>query len=202
MRCRTSAIRGVGRPSTVTIRSPGRRAAAADDRRAGERVARAVADSEDARGERVAALESVADGEHVDQGHGEPDARVVEIEPADRVGRLCRQRHEDADHAAVDVDERAAVVGRRDGGVGLHSPAPAPLHGRQHADRHGGRGRAPAATDGDRPLSGGEGRSRDGLEQRRVGQRVGGEQHDAPRFVAAAHSAAEPAAVGQDDDRG
>ncbi len=63
------------------------------------------------------------------QGHSEADARVVPFDAGDFLGRLRRERHDQAHHAAADIDQRTAVVVGRSGGVGLQGLAPHPAHG-------------------------------------------------------------------------
>ena len=57
-------------------------------------------------------------------GNGESDSRIVPFHAGHFVGAFGRKGHQHAQHAAADVDQRPAVVVRRDGGVGLDRLAP------------------------------------------------------------------------------
>ena len=72
------------------------------------RVARLETDAEDPRLEILTGLQLFQDMQDVGQGDGKPDPRVV---PAD-AGQLlvALGRHQHAQHAAVDIGQRAAVV--------------------------------------------------------------------------------------------
>jgi hypothetical protein len=61
---------------------------------------------------------------------------------------------------------------------------------------------APAAADRDRPLPRRQRRPRHGLERRRAFQRIGAEEHEPARLVAAADARPDPPAIGQHDHRG
>ncbi len=69
------------------------------------------------------------------QRHSEADARVVPFDAGDFLGRLRRERHDQAHHAAADIDQRTAVVVGRSGGVGLQGLAPHPAHGARECPR-------------------------------------------------------------------
>ena len=115
------------------MRSPGRTPAfsaaepgldGGDDRLGGVRVLRLDVDAEDAALEVVPLFEPRQDGVDVFERDGEAEAGVVHLEAGRLALGVGRGRHDDALDAAAQVDERAAVVGRRNAGVGLHGLAP------------------------------------------------------------------------------
>ena len=66
-------------------------------------------------------------GKHAQEGferNGKADARVVPFDARDFGAPSRRHRHQHAQHASVDIDQRPAVVVGRDLGVGLNRLAP------------------------------------------------------------------------------
>ena len=120
---------------------------------AGERIPRAVPDAQHTRRQRLPIFQSRQHAEHVLERHCEADTRVVEFRAQIHARGVGRQRGENADGPAPDVDERSAIVGRRDRGIGLHGAAPRPIRGGQDAHGHTGDGAVPGTPHRDRPLS-------------------------------------------------
>ncbi len=99
-------------------------AARGNDRRAGIRIRPFQAKPGPA-GIKVLALPPLGeDCQHLFHRDGEADAGIVPFDACHFVGGFGRQRHQHAENAAADIDQRAAVVVGRDGRVGLDCLTP------------------------------------------------------------------------------
>ena len=86
--------------------------------------------------------------------HGKTDARVVPFDARHFARGLRRHRHDNAQHAAADIDQRPAVVRGGDIGIGLNRFAKHAADRADDADGHVGAIGAKRASDGDGPLAG------------------------------------------------
>ena len=115
----------------------------------------------------------------VGKRHGETDAGVVPFGAGDfACSLLWRHRDDDAEHAAADIDERAAVVGEGDVGVGLNRFAEHAAEGADDSHRDICFVGAKRAADGDGPLAGAHFGERRHGRHGQVGNAVGLEQHE------------------------
>ena len=84
----------------------------------------------------LARLQSLHRVEYVGERNGETDSRVVPFD----AGRLFlagrRQRDDDAQHVPGQIDQRSAVIDRRDVRIGLNGLAPHAVDGADDADRN------------------------------------------------------------------
>ena len=86
-------------------------------------------------------------------GNGKTDSRIVPFDAGDFVGAFRVERHDDAHHPAADVDQRPAIVVRREGCVGLNRLAPDAIQRTEDPHRHIGPLALEGAAHGDRPLA-------------------------------------------------
>ncbi len=117
-------------------------------------------------------------------GNGETDSRVVPFHAGHAAGGLRRKRHEDAHHAAANIDQWTAVIVGRDSGVGLQGLAPNPLDRTENPDGHVGLLALEGPPDRDRPLADAHLALRGDLAHRQRLVRVDLQQHDHPRVIA------------------
>ena len=198
-------IRGddqIARPQP-RLRRRGSRPTCGDPGLAGERIPRAVPDAQHTRRQRLPIFQSRQHAEHVLERHCEADARVVEFRTQIHARGVGRQRGENADGTAPDVDEWSAIVGRRDRGIGLHGAAPRPIRGGQDADGNTGNGAVPGTPHRDRPLAHRQFGPRRPLGDRRW--RLIDPQQDEPAGQIASHDPRHPTLTArrrrQHDDR-
>ena len=126
----------------------------------------------------------------------EADAGVVPLDPG--VASARRQRHRDAEHTAVHVDHRTAVVGRRRIGVDLQCTAEQALPRADDAEVHGRQVAGERAAECQRPLPDLHRRRIDELRCRQVAG-VDLDQRDAAAGVLAGAFGVERAPPGHGD---
>ena len=133
------------------------------------------------------------------QGDGEANARVIPFDAGQGAAGVGRQRYEQAEDAAGDIDERPAIIGWRDFGVGLDGPSPHAIERADDADRHIRRIGGQRATDGDGPGADAHlfGRNRLGCGQR--GRGVNRKQHQHPAMIGGHELGRQPGTIGQGD---
>jgi hypothetical protein len=91
--------------------------------------------AQDSRLQLLAAFQFLQVRQDIGQRHGESDPGIVPLGPGDFVLALRRQGNQHAQHPAANIDQRPAVVVRRDFRIGLDGFAPDPVAGAQDAHR-------------------------------------------------------------------
>ena len=130
-------------------------------------------------------------------GNGEADSRVVPFHAGDSAGGVGRKRDENAHHAAADIDQRPAVVVRRNGGVGLNGLAPDSIDRAENSHRHVGPVALEGSADGDGPLADAHLAPAGDLAYRQRLVRVDFQQHEHPRVIGGHQFGRLALAVGQ-----